>query len=254
MIRLCQRCSKEFTDRPRSKYCSIECSRFVSPERRKIISEKRTKFLLENKDLHPWKKKTKHKSEPCERVKQFLKDSGIVFVEEWNPLEDRNFSIDIAFPDIKLGIEINGNQHYNKDGSLAPYYQQRHDLIEKAGWTLLELHYSIAFNLEKLKNILDIKEQPDYSEYFKILEEKRTQRNFSNPLVEKRGVKVSRNTDIKWEPFKQIIANSDIDFSKFGWVNKVAELLSISPQKVNKWMKRYLPDIYENKCFKRKSP
>ena len=254
MTRICQRCCKEYNHRPRSNYCSTECSKQITPEHREKISKGRKKYLLENKELHPWKRKDKFKSEPCERVKQFLKDSGISFVEEWTPLEDRNFSIDIAFPDTKFGIEINGNQHYNKDGSLAPYYQQRHDLIEKAGWTLLELHYSIAFNLEKLKNILDIKEQPDYSEYFKILEEKRTQRNLAKPLVEKRGGKVSRNNDIKWEPFKQIIANSDIDFSKFGWVNKVAELLSISPQKVNKWMKRYLPDIYENKCFKRKSP
>ena len=55
------------------------------------------------------------------------------------------FSIDIAFPDIKFGIEVNGNQHYNSDGTLKPYYKERHDLIEKSGWILLELHYSSCY-------------------------------------------------------------------------------------------------------------
>ena len=38
------------------------------------------------------------------------------------------------------------------------------------------------------------------------------------------------------------------------WVAKVGELLGISPQKVNAWMKRYLPEFYESVCFKRKAP
>ena len=53
---------------------------------------------------------------------------------------DNASNIDIAFPDIKLGIEINGNQHYNSDGTLKDYYQERHNLIEEAGWKLLEVH------------------------------------------------------------------------------------------------------------------
>ena len=46
-----------------------------------------------------------------------------------------------------------------------------------------------------------------------------------------------RKTDLKWNSFKEIIINSDIDFSKFGWVNKVAIILNISSQFVNRWMK-----------------
>ena len=44
----------------------------------------------------------------------------------------------------------------------------------------------------------------------------------------------------KWEPFKSIVENSNIEFGKFGWVSEVADLLNIKPQKVNGWMKRYL--------------
>jgi 5-methylcytosine-specific restriction endonuclease McrA len=41
----------------------------------------------------------------------------------------------------------------------------------------------------------------------------------------------------------EIVKKSNVDFSKFGWVKKVSELINKKPQKINKWMKKYLPDI-----------
>lgn len=70
--------------------------------------------------------------------------NNIIFIEEYKPLNDRLFSIDIAFPDKMIGIEINGNQHYDIEGNLKPYYQNRHELIETAGWTLLEFHSNLG--------------------------------------------------------------------------------------------------------------
>lgn len=197
-----------------------------------------------NPEKHPWKKNEKYKSVPCEKVKEFLRSLNIKFVEEWNPLEDRHYSIDIAFPDIKLGIEINGNQHYNRDGSLKEYYKARHDLIVSSGWKLLELHYSIAFDLQKIKDLIDIKEQPDYTEYF------REKKNKHQTLP--KGARARMKSDAKWEEYKEKVTNSEIDFSKFGWVTEVSKILNIKSQKVSKWMKRYLPEFYNDKCFKRK--
>ena len=215
---------------------------------REKISRSRKKYLSENPEKHPWKRSTKFKSEPCERVKEFLRSRDIVFVEEWQPLDDRFYSIDIAFPDIKYGIEINGNQHYERDGTLRPYYQERHDRIVQAGWTLLELHYTSCYNLELIEKLLAKRTQPDYSEYFKKQKEREERRN----NIESRGVKIRRKSDERWEPYKQIVVDSDIEFDKFGWVKHVADLLGIKNQKVNKWMKRYLPEFYETQCYKRK--
>ncbi len=50
----------------------------------------------------------------------------------------------------------------------------------------------------------------------------------------------------------QKIINSDIDFSKFGWVSKVSLLINKPPQKVSQWMKIYMTEFYNEKCFKRK--
>ncbi len=48
----------------------------------------------------------------------------------------------------------------------------------------------------------------------------------------------------------EIVKNSNIDFSKFGWVTRVAELIKKHPQKINNWMKKYLPEILE-KSFRK---
>src|SRR5574343_1433412 len=167
-MKICKKCNLVIPkERCRSLYCSKECSsKYMTDDIRLILSEKRKEYLNNNRDKHPWKRHDKFNSVPCNLVKQYLIEHNILFVEEWNPLEDRNYAIDIAFPDIMLGVEINGNQHYNRDGSLKPYYQKRHDEIVSHGWTLLELHYSIAFNLDKLLKLINIKEQPDYSEFF----------------------------------------------------------------------------------------
>lgn len=118
----CMFCNKSFVTQEISKRatCSNEC-------RNKLISQKRTQYLKDNPETHVWKRNTKFESVPCNNVKQYLKNKNIEFSEEYNPIQGRSFSIDIAFPISKIGIEINGNQHYNPDGSLKEYYQNRHD-------------------------------------------------------------------------------------------------------------------------------
>lgn len=48
-----------------------------------------------------------------------------------------------------------------------------------------------------------------------------------------------------------LVENADIDFSKFGWVVRVAPIIKKSHQKVKSWMKQFMPDFYENECFKK---
>lgn len=113
---------------------------------KKKMSKSRKKFLNDNPDKHPWKRSEKFKSIPCEYLKEKLKDNGFEFQEEYMPLyPNRYFSVDIAFPEQKIGIEVNGNQHYYRNGSLKKYYMERHKIIENQGWILIELHYSKVF-------------------------------------------------------------------------------------------------------------
>lgn len=129
----------------------------VSEETRKKISEFRKKYLKENPDKHPWRNNNKFKSKPCEKIKDWLKSKEINFIGEYvnHGVKDKNYSIDIAFPDKMIGIEINGNQHYNNDGTLKPYYREREKLLIKTGWKIYQIHYSLCYKIEEFEKLFN---------------------------------------------------------------------------------------------------
>lgn len=146
----------------------------MTDESRKKISDAKKKLYRDYPEKHNWKSDKKFMSKPCEEFKRVLDDENIKYVPEFTPLKDRFFSIDIAFPESKIGIEINGNQHYNKDGTLKKYYSERHQLIESSGWRIYEVHFSICYNkdvvLELIGNIFRQKSDLysfDYDEYLR---------------------------------------------------------------------------------------
>lgn len=48
------------------------------------------------------------------------------------------------------------------------------------------------------------------------------------------------------------LIESKINFNKFGWVNYASVIIGCKSQLVNRWMKKYMLDFYNKKCFKRK--
>lgn len=205
-------------------------------------------------------KNEKFKSMPCEKFKDILKESKISFLSEYQPLENRHYSIDIAFPDKKIAIEINGNQHYEKDGKLKPYYQERHDNIESAGWKILEIRSRLVFNKEFIDKIIpSLKKDYNLGEFdyskFDFLNFKKSQKKSKRKYGTKEDYINSKKQEYD-ELQKQkidLLLNSNIEFSKYGWNKKASEILMILPQKIKKWMERYIPDFYKEKCFKRNS-
>lgn len=242
----CAQCNKLFEKYTRLKFCCNECKEQYNIENKdsinKKISESRKLYLKNNPDSHVWKRKEKFKSKPCEYFKKMLRENNIEFIEEYSPLidEGRMFSVDIAFPDKKIAVEINGNQHYNRDGTLKAYYKERHDLITSKGWKVIEIPYNVVYKID-IKTIFDDSFlNTDLSVYRRVKKQKP-----KSAFLENRNNEILLNKDK--------IINSGIDFSKFGWVNHVSLILNISPQKVNSWMKRNMLEFYENNCFKRKS-
>lgn len=135
-------------------------------ETKKKISDKIKKYLSENPESHVWKRNDKFKSTPCENFKDRLNILDIRYIPEMTISTERHFSIDIALIDYKIAIEINGNQHYDKDGSLKDYYKIRNKFISNLGWKVLEIHYSICLNNENIdKMINDILDKNEISEF-----------------------------------------------------------------------------------------
>lgn len=135
------------TRKPRETYKVKGYVKKTSNETKQKLSIARKNFLSKNPNKKSWQN-TGKKSIPCEYVKELYKKNNIVFTEEYEPLLHKNrfFSIDIAFVDKKIGIEINGRQHYDENGNLTKYYTDRHDLIVNEGWTLHEIPYHKAFD------------------------------------------------------------------------------------------------------------
>ena len=128
-------------------------------ESKKKISDAMKKWLAENPDKHPWQNKSfVHSSIPCEKFKSFLKEQGIDFIDEFMPLIHigRFFRIDIAFPDKKIAIEVNGNQHYESNGELKSYYKNRQSLLEEHGWIVYQVHHTCCFNSDKLSEFMEL--------------------------------------------------------------------------------------------------
>lgn len=113
----------------------------------------------------------------------------------------------------------------NKDGMFKYVLRENVESLLKDGWELGRPKYKPEMNREERKKRRENKKQ-----------EKENKKNIlKDSVLEK----------------IHIIENSNIDFSKFGWVSKVSQITGLLPQKVNVFMKKYMPDFYKN-CFIRK--
>ena len=174
---VCKECYKLKPRKKRNKLSNEELC--------KIRSEAMKKYLRDNPDKHPWKSNAKFKSVPCENFKAILDELNIKYLPEHTPSNERAFAIDVSLPQYKIGIEVNGNQHYNKDGSLASYYQERHDFLTNLGFEIHELHFSLFFDREKMIQLINsiIANKPlfdfNYEEYLqnKLNKIKRNEKN-----------------------------------------------------------------------------
>lgn len=252
--RYCIICGKEifWNKKHRSKVCDNEiCKKEIkkhSEESKKILSEKRKKWLKDHPELHPWKNNKKFISRPCEQLKDILQKNNILFEKEFTPIEDRFFSIDIFIPSKNIGLEINGNQHYTQDGNLKEYYQNRHNLIEKYGIKLIEIHYAMIYNNNFIIDLLEfIKNEKEINidKYKKDVRLSKKQK-----IIEQKKYRESREKEKIQERIQKIL-NMDINFSKLGWNTKVAKNLQISNTQVRRFMKKHMPDFY-SKCYIRK--
>lgn len=115
------------------------------------------KWLEDPEHKPTWNKN----SPPCNYLKNKLTEAGYNYIEELQPLRNekikRYFAIDIAFPEKKVGIEVNGNMHYEKGSNhtvLKPYYLMREKILNDNGWELLQIWFKDAYNPEKIFNLL----------------------------------------------------------------------------------------------------
>lgn len=230
-------------------------------ESKKKMSDARKKWLSENPDKHIWRKNNKFVSKPCENLKKYLTSKGINFVEEYEPFEDHHYCVDIAFPDEMIGIEVNGNQHYDDDGNLREYYQTRHNLFEERGWKLFEIHYSKCYNI-KIDDFSDILSLPIYDKNY-VGEYMSKKRRLESEKEKKKIIEEERNRNrenkyiTRKDIIRRMLYESGIDFTHSGWNKKCRKYLEdrgeLFDVKIFDVIRKYYPEFLKrDDVWKRK--
>lgn len=231
----------------------------ISNQTRRKISESMKKAHEEGRAWNIGK--SRWNNEPSYPEKFFMK----VIENEFNDKKHEReynvgkYSIDFAWIDKKLAIEIDGAQHKKEE------YRERDakkdKLLIENGWKVLRIDWDNMVNDTKTwikiaKDFVD--NQVDHLILLKDIKGESLDFLLLKQLlgISFKKDSIGRNLYIDSkiiEKQKELIGNSNIDFSKTGWVQEVSKILQITPQKVTNWMKRNMYDFWEEKCFKRKS-
>jgi very-short-patch-repair endonuclease len=153
------------------------------------------------------------------------------------------YVIDFAFVNEKIALEFDGKCHFIS-GKRIDHDIKRDFELGKKGWRTFRIAYNEmeSFKIESFLNFIDNLNIPTN---IKNLEE----RLIKNEEIKKPKENKRELNRIKYDNeqhrIAEIVSTSGIDFSSFGWVNQVSHLTGKKPQKINSWMKRYLPEIYE---------
>lgn len=160
------------------------------------------------------------------------------------------YSIDFAFINEKVAVELDGKCHFINGNERIEKDIKKDNFLISLGWKIFRIRYDQINDDSKIEELLFFIGNPTSIKNFDSLLYRRQIEN-KNKLGKREINKLEYEQNQKKIVDK--IINSDIDFSKIGWVNRVADILQISPQKVNKWMKKFMTDFYDSKCFKRKT-
>ena len=196
-------------------------------------------------------------SKCCENFKQYLRNNNINFIEEYIPYpNERLYSLDISFPDEKIAIEINGSQHYDKDGNLNQSTLDKQKFFEERGWKIIQIYYKWCYGvLYTNKEINSIFDLPIHNKnYVKEIYKRSYKKQQDKIVKEKEKQKIEDNHK---QIIYNLIYNSNIDFSKSGWSAKAYKYLKERNELWNKHIfgliRNFFPDfLKQENVWKRK--
>lgn len=233
----------------------------LSEEHKQKIRESYHKWMSKNHDT--FIKYSSGQSKACEIFKQKLRNNGIDFIEEYMPYwQERAFRLDIAFPDEKIGVEINGTQHYDSDGTLNDYTLEKQKFFEDRGWKIIQIYYKDAVRenphcLNEILNLPICNKQYIKEDFDTLTSLKRKRELKQEFIIKERILKKEEKENSEKQIIQNLIENSGIDFSKSTWSTQATEYLKSRNELWNKLIfrciRKYFPDFLKrNDVWKRK--
>lgn len=235
-----------------SKEClyKIQHNRKHSEETKEKIRQGRFNYMKNNYEKTPWFKSTNSLMTYGE---EFLhkKLTELNFYSNYDivcqyPIYP--YFIDFAFINEKIALEFDGACHFINNERIE------HDIIRdeklnRLGWRVFRITY---------KELTDF----DFTllSYFIKNNSELSNKKLENRLILYKEIKPIKINKQELKTFKYVedqlilaekLVSSNINFSKLGWVKEASLIINQPTQHVSDWLKRFLPDFYEQKCFKR---
>lgn len=240
---ICRYCNKQlYTSKSgfasHEKYCINNPQRLENIEKvytnelRNRISEQRKSYIKAHNGIW-WNSRSN-----CKRS----------YAEEWvlkilrNDVKDQNFIeefhlgkwfMDFAWPNKKIYLEVDGEQHNWNERKKSD--QEKDDFYKSLGWKVLRLPWKYVCNntAEAIKNIIDFVDKSLIVDINwvdpNIIKKQQKQNLVCNGQVNVLGIPHSGIVSIEeWENRKNLIINSGVDLTKFGWISKVMEQTKLS--------------------------
>lgn len=164
--------------------------------------------------------------------------------------------------DEKIGVEINGSQHYNSYGEINDKTLEKQEYFEKRGWKIIQVYYKDCYNID-IKKFSDILELPIKDKKY-IKEDiisihsnkERKERQKEEKLLERLNIKNNIYEQNK-KIVDDLIYNSNIDFTKKGWSKNALKYIKTKNSKWNsgifRIIRKYRPDfLKQDIVWKRK--
>ena len=143
-----------------SKECFSKIHELNKPskETRQKISQKRFAYFRRMKVNTGWRLHRHYKESLAEQnVRELLEKIKDIHIKQFYvpPESERGFEIDFALVERKIGLEINGSQHYNRDGTFTEYHKTRKEYLEGIRWKIIDIDYKVCFDKTRLKEIIN---------------------------------------------------------------------------------------------------
>jgi len=221
-----------------------------SVESKKLMREKRLMYLKEHPENSAWRKRNLPSySEKCFENACIKHNLFSIFEIEREKCFFPYY-VDFAFNNVKVVIEIDGSQHLLEERKLLDIKKEK--VIIEQGWRIFRITANeIKFNSDEcIQNLLNfIGNLKEIKQTFGSYIKKSTILKYKNKIKER--IKKENEKTLELNILRNKLIESNIDFSKFGWVNHAAKILNINTQQVNKWFKKNMNEFYINNCFKR---
>lgn len=130
----------ELSEEARRKISVSSTGRKHTDDAKRRISESRIRFLRENPHMVPYKLNhyTNGRSYAEEYWKAVLDSNNLVYEEQF---QIGPYQLDFAFPDKKIDLEIDGDQHY-LDPRIIESDKRRNEYFRALGWKVIRIKWS----------------------------------------------------------------------------------------------------------------